>query len=85
MRYKIMAFVMNGFLKFEGVQVRDGSGGDVKALRKWMEAAPKSGPWVCKACEQSVGTAEWDRVAVWVDLDDPAHYEVMHRNHADAV
>ncbi len=82
MRQKILAFVMGGVLKFEGVQVRGGSGGDIKALRKWMESAPRSGPWVCKACEESVGK-EGERVAVWVDLDDPNHFEVMHRQHAD--
>lgn len=83
MKSKILAFVMGGVLKFEGVHMRSGvSGGDVKALRKWMESSPKAGPWVCKVCQQSVGT-EGERVAVWVDLDDPSHFQVMHRQHAD--
>jgi hypothetical protein len=82
-RSKILAFVTGGVLKFEGVHMRAGiSGGDVNALRKWMEAFPKPGPFVCKVCQESVG-AEGERVAVWVDLADPSHFEVMHRQHAD--
>ncbi len=83
MKQKILAFVMGGVLKFEGVQVRGGGGaGDIKALRKWMEGYPKTGPFICKVCQESVGS-EGERVAVWVDLEDQNHFEVMHRQHAD--
>lgn len=83
MRQKMLANVRRGFLKFEGVQVRGGrGGGDINALRKWLEGYPKSGPWVCSVCQEQVG-AEGEGVAVWVDLQDQNHYEVVHRHHPD--
>ncbi len=82
MRHKILAVVRGGVLKFEGVQVRGGQGGDINALRKWMEGYPKAGPWVCRVCQERV-EAEGARVAVWVDLEDATHFEVMHREHSD--
>ncbi len=85
MRQKIFAFVLGGVLKFEGIKVLPswaGGGGDVIALRKWMEASPKTGPWTCKVCQESVG-ADGEHVVVWVDLNDPNHFDVMHPQHAD--
>lgn len=82
MKQRVSAVARGGVLKFEGLLVRGGQGGDANAVRKWMDAHQKKGPWVCRVCNESVG-AEGERVVVFVDLDDGDYFEIVHRQHAD--
>lgn len=82
MRQKVMANVMGGTIYFEGLPSVGGGGAKPGDVRKWFEAHKKKGPWVCPACQESVGK-EGERVVVYVDLADPNCFELVHRQHAD--
>ncbi len=82
MRNKVSAVARDGVLKFEGMMVTAGAGGNPGAVRKWFDAHQKKGPWVCGVCRASVGE-DGERVVVYVDLADPNCFEVVHREHAD--
>lgn len=82
MRQKVMANVIGDAVYFEGLPSVGGGGaakpGDV---RKWFDAHKKKGPWACPVCKESIGS-NGGRVVVYVDLDDPNCFEVVHRQHA---
>lgn len=82
MKQRVSAIASGGVLRFEGVLVRGGKGGDATALRKWLDTHQKKGPWVCSVCNESVG-AEGERVVVLLDLENADYFVVMHRQHAD--
>jgi hypothetical protein len=82
MKQRVSAVARGEVVKFEGLLVRGGQGGDANAVRKWLEVHQRKGPWVCKVCNESVG-AEGERVVVFVDLADSDYFEIVHRQHAD--